>query len=194
MTMRKNAFTLLETMIAVTIITLAVAGPLYTASRAVVASQIAKDQLTASYLAQEGIEYVRRMRDDEFLKAYQAGGANISSAAWTSFISGSDAASITQCRASTCMLDPTRTMGTGSGLSLQTCSGASCTPLYLLPSGLYSEQNNISGSVQTPYTRTIQAIDLSPYTYDEGIVSKVTWVYHGTTYTVRVIDHVTQWQ
>lgn len=192
--MRKNAFTLLETMIAVTIITLAVAGPLYTASRAVVASQIAKDQLTASYLAQEGIEYVRRMRDDEFLKAYQAGGANISSAAWTAFISGSDAGSITQCRASTCTLDPTRTMGTGSGLALQTCSGSSCTPLYLLPSGLYSEQNNISGSVQTPYTRTIQAIDLSPYTYDEGIVSKVTWVYHGTTYTVRVIDHVTQWQ
>ena len=64
-----RGFTLIETMVAVTILTLAVAGPLMTASRAIVAAQSARDQLTASYLAQEGIEYVRAMRDNEYLAA-----------------------------------------------------------------------------------------------------------------------------
>ncbi|MFA6969109.1 MAG: type II secretion system protein [Candidatus Paceibacterota bacterium] len=128
---KKRGFTLIETMIAITILTLAIAGPIFTASRAIIAAQIARDQLIATYLAQEGIEYVRAMRDDEFLSAYQAGGASVSSAAWAGFITGSNASSITQCRASTCTLDPARPMGSGSGLSLLPCSGSACTPLYL---------------------------------------------------------------
>ena len=77
-TMKSNkGFTLVESMIAVTILTFAVAGPLYTASRAFVAAEIARDKLTASYLAQEGVEYVRAMRDNEYLSAYQAGGGAI---------------------------------------------------------------------------------------------------------------------
>lgn len=193
MNMKKTigtGFTLLETMIAVTILTLAVAGPLFTASRAIVATQLAQSQLTASYLAQEGIEYVRRMRDDEYLATYKTGGANISSAAWTAFVSSGNSMSITQCRSSTCTLDPFRIMGTGGGFSLQPCSGAACTPLYL-SNGTYTEQN-IGGAQVTSYVRTIQAVDVSPT--DERIVSKVSWNFHGTVYSVTVTDHLTPWQ
>ena len=150
-TVKNNkGFTLVESMIAVTILTFAVAGPLYTASRALVAAEIARDKLTASYLAQEGVEYVRAMRDNEYLTAYQAGGGAISSTAWNNFLNGSNAASITKCRAMTCTLDtyPTVIMGTGSGLSLQTCSGSSCTPLYLA-NGIYTQQSTLTGAVRT---------------------------------------------
>lgn len=81
-----TAFTLVESMVAVTILTIAVAGPLLTASRAIVSARIARDQLTASYLAQKGVEYVRSVRDDAYLAAYQAGGSDVSSAAWASFL------------------------------------------------------------------------------------------------------------
>lgn len=188
-----TGFTLIETMVAVSILTLAVAGPLFTASRAVLAATNARDQLTASYLAQEGIEYVRSMRDNEFLVYYLARGSAISTAAWTNFISGSDSASITGCRASTCTLDPGRIMGIGSGLSLETCSGASCHPLYLA-NGIYTQQSNIPGSVVTPFTRTIQLIDVPGSTTDERVVSTVSWTFHGTPYTVTVYDHLTPWQ
>ena len=47
-------FTLIEALVAVAILALAVAGPLYAANRALVAAGIARDRLTASYLAQEG--------------------------------------------------------------------------------------------------------------------------------------------
>ncbi|MDE1919730.1 MAG: prepilin-type N-terminal cleavage/methylation domain-containing protein, partial [Patescibacteria group bacterium] len=52
--MSTKGFTLIEAMVAVTIVTLAVAGPLFTAGRAIIAAQISREQLTASYLAQEG--------------------------------------------------------------------------------------------------------------------------------------------
>ena len=186
-----TGFTLIETMVAVSILALSVAGPLFTASRAIVAAGIARDRLTASYLAQEGIEYVRAMRDNEFLAAYQAGGTDVSDVAWSNFLSGGAAASITQCRATTCTLDPARSMGTGSGFSLQPCIGGACTPLYVA-NGIYTQQSNIPGAVQTPFTRTIQAIDVSAN--DERIVSTVSWSYHGVPYAVTVYDHLTPWQ
>ena len=193
-TVKNNkGFTLVESMIAVTILTFAVAGPLYTASRALVAAEIARDKLTASYLAQEGVEYVRAMRDNEYLSAYQAGGGAISSTAWNNFLNGSNAASITKCRAMTCTLDtyPTVIMGTGSGLSLQTCSGSSCTPLYLA-NGIYTQQSTLTGAVRTSFTRTIKTTTVSAN--DERVVSTVSWSFHEIPYVVTVTDHLTPWQ
>ncbi len=188
-----GGFTLIEAMIAITILTFAVAGPLSTASRALVATEVARDQLTASYLAQEGVEYVRAMRDDAYLAGYPSAA---STTEWTDFVRGSNPWSITQCRATTCTLDPSRLMGTGSGLSLQQCSVSGtpysvCTPLYIA-NDIYTEQSGLVGAVKTVFTRTIQATDVGAA--DEGIVSTVSWSFHGTPYTVTVTDHLTPWQ
>lgn len=196
-----NGFTLIEALIAITILTFAVAGPLSTASRALVAAEIARDQVTASYLAQEGIEYVRAMRDDAYLDAYQRSlGENTSSTAWANFTSGTSAWSIASCEATTCTFDPTRSiMGTGPGLSLEQCSlsgGAypACGPLYLTGSGIYTEQSGLAGVALTnpSFTRTILATKSSPT--DENVTVTVSWSFHGTTYSVDVTDHFTAWQ
>ena len=107
-----RGFTLVEALVAVTIITLSVAGPLFTANRAIVAAQNTRLQLTASYLAQEGVEYVRAMRDDAYLARYRQGGTNVSGDAWNEFLNGSIPASIPQqCRTGTCTLDTALSMG-----------------------------------------------------------------------------------
>lgn len=186
-----KGFTLIETMVAVTILAFAVAGPLFTASRVVVSAQTARDQLTASYLAQEGIEYVRMMRDKEYLSSYQAGGTNISGVAWADFLSGEDRASITACRTTTCTLDPAQDMGS----ALQQCSG-DCGPLYLA-NGIYTQRSDIAGSVKTAFTRTIQVLDIpnTPNEYpDKRIVSIVSWNFHGIPRSVTASDHITPWQ
>ena len=188
---RLCGFTLIETLVAITILTLAVTGASSVANSALVAAKIARDQLIASHLAQEGIEYVRVMRNNEYLQAYRTGGSGVSENAWADFLGGSDSASIAQCRASACTLDPTRPMGTGSSFALMPCSGGVCAQPYLyLANGVYTHET--AGGTQTPFRRTIQALDVSAN--DEKIVSTVTWDYHGTGHSVTIVDHLTPWQ
>jgi len=173
-----SGFTLLETMVAVTIITVAIAGPMLVASRAIIATKISRDQLTASYLAQEGIEYVRAMRDNAYLALYPGDTSN----AWSNFLT-----SIANCRTSAlnnapfCIYEPT-----GSG-SLQVCPSGVCAPLWL---DVYYSQTALG--TKTAFTREIQTISITAN--DERIVSEVSWNYHGTTYLVTISDHLTPWQ
>ncbi len=187
-----SGFTLIETLVAVTIIAVAIAGPLLSAARAMNAAAIAGEQLTASYLAQEGIEYVRLMRDDAYLATRS------SDSAWTTFLTGSAAESVAQCRTSACTLDPTKSMGVGASYALDPCSGNSCAPLYLLSNGVYTEQTG-SGTL-TPYHRTIQVENIPgttdgsvPYP-EKRVISTVWWTFRGTPYTITVADNLTSWQ
>jgi prepilin-type N-terminal cleavage/methylation domain-containing protein len=176
-------FTLLETLVAISILTLSVVGPLTAANRALVAARTARDQLTASYLAQEGVEYVRAVRDNAFLA-----GPGV---AWVNFITA-----IFPCRGSaTCTLDPSQPMGAGTGYALVPCSGT-CAPLRLtqLSNGTYGyTQQTQSGTTVTPFTRRIQVTPVSG-AEEEIVTSTVSWTYHGTVYTVVSKDHLTQWQ
>lgn len=191
MTMNR-AFTLVETMIAVTILTLAVAGPLFTASRVIVAAQTARDQLTASYLAQEGVEYVRAMRDGSYLFAYRGGGGDVSTVAWNEFLASSDATSIAECRApSVCSLDPTLTMGYGTGLALLHCGNNGCPQLYLLNNGAYTVRDTLGGTA-TSFSRSVQVVYVSDT--EEKVISRVSWTFHGIPYSVTASDHLTPWQ
>lgn len=187
-----DGFTLIETLVAIGILMIAIAGPFYAASRSLTAAQIARDQLTASYLAQEGIEYVRAMRDDEYLAAYLANGTNTSTASWTNFTTANDSASITPCETSACTLDPWNPMGAGAGKSLMPCAGGACGPLYLA-NGVYRQDSGILGAQKTPFTRTVQGT-LSASGSELKIVSTVSWDSHGTAYTTSVTDYLTAWQ
>lgn len=180
-----KGFTLIETMVAITILAFAMAGPLFTASRAIIAAETARDQLTASYLAHEGIEYVRVTRDNLYLALYHTGGSgDVSGTAWTEFL-----ALFAECNSTTnqaCTLDPFEQT---ESLSLQPCViGATCMPMHLM-GGVYRQQD---GGISTPFTRTIQVVDISPS--EEKIISKVSWSFHNTPYTVTVTDHLTAWK
>lgn len=183
--MKKNGFTLIETLIASAILTLAVAGPLFTANRAIVAAQISRDQLIASYLAQEGIEHVRAVRDNAYLAV--ASQSNSSSLAWESF-----SAVASQFCSTACSLDPVaHAVGIGPGYTIQSCAGGTCTPLYLATNKIYTQESS-GGATLTPFTRSITVTDISAT--DKKITSTVSWSFHGTPYSVTVRDHLTPWQ
>ncbi len=65
--MNKNAFTLLETIIAIFVLTVGLIAVMSLAHRAIFAAQIASSRLVAGYLAQEGVEIVRNIRDSNWL-------------------------------------------------------------------------------------------------------------------------------
>lgn len=177
--MSTKGFTLIETMVAVTILTLAVAGPLVTANRALVAARTAHDQLIASYLAQEGVEYVRAVRDNAFLAPYPGN----TDAAWPDFLAATVQCDATGNPTRACTLDPE------SGLSISSCTIGSCGPLFLRSDGMYNQQG--SGE-QTIFARAIQRFYVSDT--EQKVVSTVTWSFHGTPYTVSSTVHLTPWQ
>lgn len=58
-----GGFTLIEALVAISILTIAVTGPLSLASKGLAYSSYAKDEITAFYLANEAIDVIRNIRD-----------------------------------------------------------------------------------------------------------------------------------
>lgn len=93
---RKNtkAFTLVEALVAISILMIAVASPLTIAQKGITAAVLSRDQMTASFLAQDGIEAIKNMRDHTAISSVAGSGTN--------WLSGLDAC---LCTGATCNLN-----------------------------------------------------------------------------------------
>ncbi len=65
--MRKNGFTILEVILAITVLTIAVGGSFILISQTIGSISVIQSRLTASYLIQEGLEISRNIRDSNWL-------------------------------------------------------------------------------------------------------------------------------
>lgn len=65
---KNKGFTLIEALVAITILTISIAGPITIASRGMTSAMFARDQITAFYLAQEAVEFIRNKRDENNIK------------------------------------------------------------------------------------------------------------------------------
>lgn len=64
----KNSFTIIEVMMAIFVLTVAVGGSFALIQQTLVSASINQQKLIAYYLAQEGIEIVRNIRDSNWLE------------------------------------------------------------------------------------------------------------------------------
>lgn len=175
-----TGFTLIETLVAIAILTIAMVGPFYAVKTALSLSYVARDQLIASSLAQEGIEYVRSIRDNNYLNGR----------AWT------DGLSSYTCYTNPirfCTLDPSKgDIHTDSPdhSAMQSYAFGSIPFLMLNNAHLYTHQSG-NGAVPTRFKRYVQFQAMSP---DEvRVVVSVTWTTFGSTYTVRLQDSLHNW-
>jgi prepilin-type N-terminal cleavage/methylation domain-containing protein len=68
-TIKKNkGFTMVETLVAIFILLLSITGPLGIAQSGLRAAFLARDQTIAFYLAQDAIEYIKNIRDTNFIQ------------------------------------------------------------------------------------------------------------------------------
>lgn len=63
----QRGFTLIETLVAVMLLSIAVVAPMSLAAKSLGSAYYARDQITAFYLAQEAIESLRSIRDSQIL-------------------------------------------------------------------------------------------------------------------------------
>lgn len=123
----KRGFTLIEAMVAIAILLIAITGPLVLARQGLMSSRLAKNQIISFYLAQDAIEYVRSIRDSNFLS-----GSN-----WLSNLS--------DCVDGYCQVDVTTS-------TISSC-GAQCPLLRKSVDGLYGYN---SGWDETGFRRNIR--------------------------------------
>lgn len=61
-------FTLVEALVAISILLISIVGPLSIVAESIKTANLGKDQITAFYLAQEAVEYIRNIRDTNVLE------------------------------------------------------------------------------------------------------------------------------
>jgi len=72
-----RGFTLIETLVAISILVTAIVGPMTLASQALSSAYYARDQVTAFHLAQEAVETIRNVRDSNILKNVEGTQTNL---------------------------------------------------------------------------------------------------------------------
>jgi type II secretory pathway pseudopilin PulG len=149
-----RAFTLVETLVAIAILMISISGPLAVANKALTASLYAKDQSTASFLAQEEMEIIKNKKDNLAL--------NVNN--WLSL-----AGTLSSSCGSPGLCDYGIT--NGSPVLNSSCSGGlgvGC-PLFINSIGY----NDSSGGTGTIFSRYFYLISLGPSEYQATVV--VNW-------------------
>jgi type II secretory pathway pseudopilin PulG len=157
-------FTLIETLVAITVLLGAIAGPLTLANNSLITTRIARERLSATMLAQEAIEYVRMVRGGNFLQG-------------SGWLSG-----LGPCSGNGCYIDiPDGT--------ISSC-GRECEAMNQ-NTETYQYGYTIGGNwVASPYTRTVTMTQSG----DETIVrAQVSWQDGNTTRTVTAEDVLYRW-
>ncbi len=161
----QKGFTLVETLVAITVLLVAITGPMTLATDSLVATRIARERLSATFLAQEAIEYIRYERGNNFLQ-----GSN-----WMSGIGG-------VCNGNGCLIN----IPTGV---ISSCGGG-CTPLtYNTTTYQYGYETGTDWAV-SPYTRTVVVNNLGE---SAVVTATVSWDDSGTTRSVTATTVLHRW-
>ncbi len=153
----KKGFTLIETMVAITVLLLAIVSPLTLTKQGVASTRYAKNQITAFFLAQDAIEFIRNVRDSNFLS-----GAN--------WLSG-----LEDCVNSYCSVDVTTS-------DISSCS-VDCDSMRMSTSGLYGYDSSWG---LTSFKRRIRIVPRDTTNIDEVYVEvEILWDNDTRNFKVR---------
>ncbi len=175
-TSSQSGFSLVETLVAITILLIVITGPLAISSSSAKSSSFSSEQVTAFFLAQEGVELVEKARDD-LLVPYFAGS---NPDPWDDFtrtvVGGIYRNCYTTINPSGC--DFTINTDQTGTLAVTNCAAsASACVMYVdkTNGNLRSRYTHVTAgsTISTPFTRTIT---IQPISADEvKVVSRVTW-------------------
>lgn len=175
-----GGFTLVETLIAVSIFSAALVGMIVVTAGGVSNATYVKNKLVATYLAQSALEMVHNDRDSSIVSGNET---------WTEFTARINP----ECgsTSSGCTVEFDRTNASAPIFAYNRC--ASCKPLRLSSAGFYGYKNS---DPLSPYTRTLKTvIQPIPGTTDTafGLTVLVTWFQGSAQKSVTITEVLMNW-
>ncbi len=166
-----SGFTLIETLMAIFILSVALTGPLTIASKGLQTALIAKDQTTAYYLAQDAVEYVRFKRDSNTLEGKE----------WLDGFVGCSVAD-------GCTVDSVTNVVTP-------CPSAGCAALNYQESKNWFTYSSGTGITKSSFVRKVTFTAVSGNADEMTVTVAVSWKDVGVlTRTVVVRENIFKWQ
>lgn len=196
----QHGFTLLETMVAVSLLMLSIVGPLTIAQKSVKASTYTKNRTTAYYLAQDAIEYLRNIRDTNSLRGYDWNRLLLAYSPCISSVADARCFFETFISPETVVMSPGTSPQTGNFI-IRPCVAGSCPNLtYYAPFGYFGYLPlSTSGVVESQYRREITVIPVN--TSSEGnreLLIRVDVIWNegilGGEKKISLYDEVYDWQ
>ncbi|MEK7115708.1 MAG: hypothetical protein AAB858_03200 [Patescibacteria group bacterium] len=176
----QGGFTLIETLVATFVLVTAIVGPLTITAKGVFFSNLAKSQITAFYLAQEPIEYIRNKRDNNTI----AGGK------WADFKSGVVQNCMESVNPNGCYLDVTTD-------TISQCGASGCPYLNRNSvSGFYGYETGGNWS-QSEFRRTVKISNVPASNESANeifIVVEMTWQNGILTKNFVLKENLFDWQ
>lgn len=176
---RNHAFTLVETLVALSVFSIAVLGVAANFSTSIKDTNISKKKIVATYLAQEGIEYMRNLRDTKMLYA----GPSVD--AWNEFLS-----TIAFCDESIsaygCYFDDTIL---NTPPNILACPSSCPVMYYHSASGEYDHTatlGELSGYIRKVQTRQVGSNEIE-------VTSTVYWAQGSGVYNVSFSEYLFNW-
>jgi prepilin-type N-terminal cleavage/methylation domain-containing protein len=166
---QQAGFSLIETLVAISVLLIVVAGPMTLSMRAAKSSSFASEQVQAYFLAQEGIELAQKVRDDLLLKNFLPAGPGYVSNPWSRFTDTTNGAYSVCYQSTGCGL---YWMDSAMNVATTSCSTASNCLMHRKSSGETHFTHVSTGNTPTLYTRNIRFINDAP---GVRVISEVTW-------------------
>lgn len=185
----QSALTLVESLIAISVLVIAVLGPMSIVAQALRTSYFTRDQMTAYYLAQEPIEYVRNIRDKNSLTKFDV-------TEWLNDMTVTGSPVINDVD----QADPVKYSLTRDALGayqLALCTANVCdklnintdTRLYGGPAGI-----GVRPSIYKREVAFFKAPGDDTAEQEVVIEVKMTWTQVGGTYTFKLRDSLANWK
>lgn len=170
--MTQKGFTIIESLVAIAVLTLGIMGTMSAAQSGLSSFNFSKNQIVAFYLAQEGFEQIRNIRDENRLNGVD----------WLTGIAANSS--------DPCYFDyPCTVSPVQSNALLRCASGPGCS--YVKQDQAYGFYGHGSDWVATPFRRQI---NLSPISATEiAVTVTVTWSKGGVTREFKARENILNW-
>ncbi len=160
----QRGFTLIETFVATSVLLVSLAAPLSIAAQSLRSAYYARDQVTAFYLAQEGVEYIQAKRNENY----------IASAGW---LTGLDS-----CVTTACNID----MPNYTHVSCP----VTCAPLLIDNTNNLFKVTTSNGTPSV-FTRSVRITSITAS--EVRVAVTISWVSAGINRSFQISEHLFNW-